>query len=175
MSDNHLPQHVLDAFWKRWGNNDFMRAQGLEVDVVAVGAAVVRLPQVMATQRGGGGSDGVLNGGVIAYMFDGALGCAIASSMLARPEMRGIDPVRLRQSTINLDISYVEAASGEHFEARGKVVRASRSIAFAEGELHDSQGRVCATAKGIWRIFWPRDEAAAKPRDPLGRLETEPP
>ena len=159
MSDNHLPQHVLDAFWQRWGNNNFMRAQGLEVDVVAVGEAVVRLPQVMVTQRGGGGSDSVLNGGVIAYMFDGALGCAIASSLLASPEMRGIDPQRLRQSTINLDISYVEAASGDHFEAHAKVVRASRSVAFAEGQLFDAQGRVCATAKGIWRVFWPRGDA----------------
>lgn len=159
MSDNHLPRHVLDAFWTRWGNNSFMRAQGLEVDVVAVGEAVVRLPRVMATQRGGGGSDTVLNGGVIAYMFDGALGCAIASALLARPEMRDIDPQRLRQSTVNLDISYVEAASGDHFEARGKVVRASRSMAFAEGELFDAQGRVCATAKGIWRVFWPRGDA----------------
>lgn len=159
MTDTPLPQHVVDAFWKRWGNSTFMRAQGLEVDVVGVGEAAVRLPQVMATQRGGGGSDSVLNGGVIAYMFDGALGCAIASSLLARPEMRGIDPQRLRQSTINLDISYVEAASGDHFEARGKVVRASRSVAFAEGQLFDAQGRVCATARGIWRIFWPRGDA----------------
>ena len=159
MTDTPLPQHVVDAFWKRWGNSTFMRAQGLEVDVVGVGEAAVRLPQVMAAQRGGGGSDSVLNGGVIAYMFDGALGCAIASSLLARPEMRGIDPQRLRQSTINLDISYVEAASGDHFEARGKVVRASRSVAFAEGQLFDAQGRVCATAKGIWRIFWPRGDA----------------
>ena len=163
MSDNPLPRHVIDAFWRRWGNNDFMRAQGLEVQIVGVGEAVVRLPQVMATQRGGGGSDAVLNGGVIAYMFDGALGCAIASSLLARPEMRGIDPQRLRQSTINLDISYVDAAGGDHFQARGKVVRASRNIAFAEGELLDARGHTCATAKGIWRIFWPRDAAPGQP------------
>lgn len=163
MSDKHLPQHLIDAFWKRWGNNTFMKAQGLEIEIVGVGNAVVRLPKVSPTQRGGGGSDAVLNGGVIAYMFDGALGCAIASTSLARPEMLGVDPSQLRQSTINLDISYVEAASGDHFEARGKVVRASRSMAFAEGELYDAQGRVCATAKGIWRIFWPRAADPAKP------------
>ena len=156
MNQDPLPPRVVEAFWKRWGNNTFMRAQGLEVEIAAVGEALVRLPQPTLEQRGGGGSDGVLNGGVIAYMFDGALGCAIASSLLARPEMRGIDPRELRQSTINLDISYVEAASGDHFEARGRVVRASRSMAFAEGELLDAQGRVCATAKGIWRVFWPR-------------------
>jgi uncharacterized protein (TIGR00369 family) len=162
LSDTHLPQHLIDAFWKRWGNNTFMKAQGLEIEIVGVGNAVVRLPKVLPTQRGGGGSDTVLNGGVIAYMFDGALGCAIASTSLARPEMLGVDPSQLRQSTINLDISYVEAASGDHFEAHGKVVRASRSMAFAEGELYDAQGRVCATAKGIWRIFWPRAADPAK-------------
>lgn len=163
MSDKQLPQHVIDAFWQRWGNNTFMQAQGLQLEVVGVGEAVVRLPQATAAQRGGGGSDSVLNGGVIAYMFDGALGCAIASALLARPDIRGVDPRSLRQSTINLDISYLDAASGDRFEARGKVVRASRNIAFAEGELLDAQGRTCATAKGIWRVFWPREPAPAQP------------
>ena len=158
-----LPAHVVDAFWERWGGGSFLSAQGLEIGLAGEGRAIVHLRSPSAAQRGGGGSDAVLNGGVIAYMFDGALGCAIASSRLARPEMRGIDPQRLRQSTINLDISYVDAASGDHFQARGKVVRASRNIAFAEGELLDAQGRTCATAKGIWRIFWPRDAAPAQP------------
>lgn len=163
MSDKQLPQHVIDAFWQRWGNNTFMRAQGLQLDIVGAGEAVVRLPRVTAAQRGGGGSDTVLNGGVIAYMFDGALGCAIASSLLARPDIRGVDPRSLRQSTINLDITYIDAASGDRFEACGRVVRASRNVAFAEGELLDAQGRTCATAKGIWRIFWPREPAPAQP------------
>lgn len=156
MSDRSLPQHVLDAFWQRWGNNNFMRAQGLQVDVTVAGEAIVRLPHVLETQRGGGGSDQVLNGGVIAYMFDGALGCAIASALIARPEAQSVDLGQLRQSTINLDITYVAAATGERFEAHGKVLRASLSTAFAEGHLLDSQGQVCATAKGIWRVFWPR-------------------
>jgi len=158
-----LAPEVVAAFWQRWGSNTFLSAQGLELELGDSGRVVVHLRAPTAVQRGGGGSADVINGGVIAYMFDGALGCAIASSLLARPEMRGIDPQRLRQSTINLDISYVDAASGEHFQARGKVVRASRNIAFAEGELLDAQGRTCATAKGIWRIFWPRDAAPARP------------
>ena len=36
------------------------------------------------------------------------------------------------------------------------IVRAGRGMAFAEGRLLDANGRVCATAKGIWRVFWPR-------------------
>ncbi|MBI5270361.1 MAG: PaaI family thioesterase [Burkholderiales bacterium] len=156
-----LPPAVVDAFWKRWGSNTFLSAQGLELELGEVGRAVVHLRAPTAAQRGGGGSDSVINGGVIAYMFDAALGCAIASANLARPEMREVDPGGLRQSTINLDITYVDAAAGARFEAHGRVVRSGRSVAFAEGELLDDRGRVCATAKGIWRIFWPHRDRTA--------------
>jgi len=150
-----LPLEVVDAFWQRWGSNTFLSAQGLELELGSIGRAVVHLRKPTAVQRGGGGSADVINGGVIAYMFDAALGCAIASANLARPEMRSIAPHELRQSTINLDITYVDAAAGSRFEAHGRVVRVGRSVAFADGELRDEHGHVCATAKGIWRIFWP--------------------
>jgi uncharacterized protein (TIGR00369 family) len=151
-----LAPEVVAAFWQRWGSNTFLSAQGLELELGDSGRVVVHLRAPTAVQRGGGGSADVINGGVIAYMFDAALGCAIASANLARPEMRSIDPRELRQSTINLDISYIEAAAGPRFEAHGQVVRAGRGMAFAEGRLLDADGRVCATAKGIWRVFWPR-------------------
>lgn len=156
MTQPTLAPEVVAAFWQRWGSNTFLSAQGLELELGDSGRAVVHLRAPTALQRGGGGSADVLNGGVIAYMFDAALGCAIASANLARPEMRSIDPRELRQSTINLDISYIEAAAGPRFEAHGQVVRAGRGMAFAEGRLLDADGRVCATAKGIWRVFWPR-------------------
>jgi uncharacterized protein (TIGR00369 family) len=151
-----LPAHVVDAFWERWGGGSFLSAQGLELELAGVGRAIIHLRSPSATQRGGGGSDAVLNGGVIAYMFDGALGSSITSASLARPEMREIDPLAYAQSTINLDITYVRAATGARFAAHGQVVNAGRNVAFAEGQLLDDQGRVCATAKGIWRVFWPR-------------------
>ncbi|HRH89213.1 MAG TPA: PaaI family thioesterase [Rubrivivax sp.] len=151
-----LPAHVVDAFWERWGGGSFLSAQGLEIELAGEGRAIVHLRSPSAAQRGGGGSDAVLNGGVIAYMFDGALGSSITTASLARPEMREIDPLAYAQSTINLDITYVRAATGARFAAHGKVVNAGRNVAFAEGELLDDQGRVCATAKGIWRVFWPR-------------------
>ena len=151
-----LPAHVVDAFWERWGGGSFLSAQGLELELAGVGRAIIHLRSPSATQRGGGGSDAVLNGGVIAYLFDGALGSSITSASLARPEMREIDPLAYAQSTINLDITYVRAATGARFAAHGQVVNAGRNVAFAEGQLLDDQGRVCATAKGIWRVFWPR-------------------
>lgn len=156
MTQPTLAPEVVAAFWQRWGSNTFLSAQGLELELGDSGRVVVHLRAPTAVQRGGGGSADVINGGVIAYMFDAALGCAIASANLARPEMRSIDPRELRQSTINLDISYIEAAAGPRIEAHGQVVRAGRGMAFAEGRLLDADGRVCATAKGIWRVFWPR-------------------
>ena len=77
-----LPPAVVDAFWQRWGSNTFLSAQGLELELAGVGRAVVHLRKPTVMQRGGGGSADVINGGVIAYMFDAALGCAIASAEL---------------------------------------------------------------------------------------------
>lgn len=156
MKTDDLPSHVAEAFWQRWGSNAFLRAQGLELEIVGTGRSIVWLRHPTAEQRGGAGLAEVINGGVIAYMFDAALGCAIASANLARPEMRTADPRELRQSTINLDISYLKAATGPAFEAHGEVVRAGRGVAFAQGRLLDAAGGLCATAKGIWRVTWPR-------------------
>jgi len=153
------PLERIAAYKRGWNDSVFMKAQGLEVEELGTGNVVVRLPQVLPTQRGGGGTEHVLNGGVVAYMFDGALGWSIISSLLAMPEAQDIDPFELRQFTINLDITYLEAAIGERFEAHGQVVRASRSTAFAEGRFLDANGKLCATAKGIWRVFWPRKQA----------------
>jgi len=149
----------IAAYKQSWNDNSFLKAQGLVVEETAVGQAIVRLPKALPGQRGGGGSDTVLNGGVISYMFDGALGWAIISSLLAMPEAADIDPFDLRQFTINLDITFLNAAMGDSFEARGNVVRVSRTTAFAEGQFLDAKGTVCATAKGIWRVFWPRSTA----------------
>ena len=154
------------AAWKRkWNESTFLKAQGLEVEETGVGRVTVRLPQVQPSQLGGGGTDnelnsGVLNGGVISYMFDGALGWAIMSALMDLPEAKEINPSDLRQFTINLDITFLDAAIGSRFEAHGRIVRVSKSTAFAEGDFVDANGKVCATAKGIWRIFWPRNKLA---------------
>lgn len=165
MSTPASPQDRITAWKQKWNESPFLKAQGLEVEETGVGRVTVRLPQVQPTQLGGGGTDnalnsGVLNGGVISYMFDGALGWAIMSALMDLPEAKEINPTDLRQFTINLDITFLDAAVGSRFEAHGRIVRVSKSTAFAEGEFVDASGKVCATAKGIWRIFWPRNKLA---------------
>ena len=130
----------------------FFEAQKLTVEDVKPGEVIVRLVDPRNDQRGGGGNAS-LNGGVIAYMFDGALGAAITSLVVQELGIDVNDRSRFGEATISLTINYVQPAFGNSFEAHGKAVRTGRTVAFAEGKLLDEQGEVCATATGIWRLF----------------------
>ena len=132
----------------------FYRAHGLTLEEIRPGEVVVRLPRAAEEQRGGGGT-AALNGGVMAYMFDAALGAAVASAALHRLDGESVDLTRFGQVTINLNISYLRAALGDRFEARGSALQVGGSIAFAEGKLYDERGELCASATGVWRVFLP--------------------
>ncbi|MDP3820530.1 MAG: PaaI family thioesterase [Burkholderiales bacterium] len=150
---------VIAAIKRGWNEDAFMRAQGLTVQEHAVGEVTICLAQAAPSQRGGGaGGDAakVINGGVISYMCDGALGYSIISGLLALPESQEVDARELRAFTITLTMTYLDVARGDRFEARGRVVRLGRGTAFAEGQFISEDGKVCATAQGIWRVLWPR-------------------
>lgn len=133
----------------------FYEAQQLIAEEVAPGKTVLRLVDPRDDQRGGGGTS-ALNGGVIAYMFDGALGAAVASLAVQNYGDGTNDIPGYAESTISLTINYVKPALGNSFEAHGTAIRTGRTIAFAEGKLYDSEGEICATASGVWRLFLPR-------------------
>ncbi len=138
---------------ERYGG--FYEAQGLTARDVTPGDVVIELNDPRDDQRGGGGT-AALNGGVIAYMFDGAMGAAIASLVIDRFGIDAEDESAFGEATISLTINYVQPAMGNHFEAHGHAVRAGRTTAFAEGRLLDENGSVCATATGVWRLFLKR-------------------
>lgn len=133
----------------------FYEAQQLTADEVEPGKSILRLVDPRDDQRGGGGTS-ALNGGVIAYMFDGALGAAVASLAVHEHGDGTNDIPGYAESTISLTINYVKPALGDSFEAHGTAIRTGRTVAFAEGKLYDSDGEICATASGVWRLFLPR-------------------
>jgi uncharacterized protein (TIGR00369 family) len=133
----------------------FFEAQKLTIEHTAPGEAVVRLVGPRDDQRGGGGT-AALNGGVIAYMFDGVLGAAATSLAMQRLGIDANNPGDFETATISLTINYVQPALGDDFAAKGAAVRTGRTIAFAEGKLYDERGEVCATASGVWRLFLKR-------------------
>lgn len=87
---------------------------------------------------------GVVHGGMVSSMLDMALGAAVLAAM--RPEEWC--------GTVSLDIQFARPARGREVRARGRLVNRGERVAFAEGELIDDRGRVCARAQGVWHI-WP--------------------
>jgi len=57
-------------------------------------------------------------------------------------------------ATTGLSIQFLAGASEGTLQAKGKVTRRGRSIAFVQGEAHDAKGRLVATAQGTWHL-WP--------------------
>lgn len=148
MTDSRKSEANLPV--ERYGG--FFEAQKLTVENGAPGEAIVRLAGPRDDQRGGGGTS-ALNGGVIAYMFDGALGAAVTSLVMNRFGIDAADKAAFETATVSLTINYAQPAEGDAFQAHGVAVRAGRTIAFAEGKLYDERGDVCATASGVWRLF----------------------
>lgn len=156
--DTTRNREVIACIKRGWNEDAFMRAQGLTVHEHAAGEVTICLAQAAPSQRGGGAggdADKVINGGVISYMCDGALGYSIISGLLALPEAQEVDARELRTFTITLTLTYIDAARGDRFEARGRVLRLGRGTAFAEGQFLNEHGKVCATAQGVWRVLWP--------------------
>jgi uncharacterized protein (TIGR00369 family) len=84
---------------------------------------------------------GNVQGGMIATLADRAMG---QTARMANGNQA--------QVTIQLDLHYISAARiGDFVEARCRVIKQARHIAFMEAEIHSS-GRLAATARGIWKM-----------------------
>ena len=90
---------------------------------------------------------GVAHGGVLSTLLDSALGGAVVSAI--RPEEWC--------ATMSLAVQFLDGPrTGDHVVARGEVRKRGKRIAFARGEaVRESDGRVLATAEGVWYI-WPQ-------------------
>ena len=85
---------------------------------------------------------GTIHGGAIAAMLDNVIGPVIVAHLAAD----------CFAPTLELKTSYLRAAAPGRFMAEGQLLRLGRSVAFAEGRLFDSQGRLLATASATAAI-----------------------
>lgn len=88
---------------------------------------------------------GSVHGGYAATLLDSACGVAVHSSLTADQGY----------TTLELKVSYLRGlsdASGT-VSAVGRVTSMGRRVAFAEATLHDSAGRLCATATSTLLVF----------------------
>lgn len=122
-----------------WNSTSFFQWAGIRLLEAKGGYARAEL-DVQEHHRGGGGTPAI-NGGIIAYMFDGLLGAAVASS---KPEMTG-------HLTVNLSINYLRMLQvARRVVGTARVTRHGEHLAFAEGEIIDEKGTVCATCTGVY-------------------------
>lgn len=88
---------------------------------------------------------GAVHGGYAATLLDSA--CGIAAHSTLGPN-RG-------HTTLELKVSYLRGLTENSgtVRATGRVVSSGRRVAFAEAELHDGAGRLCATATSTLLVF----------------------
>jgi uncharacterized protein (TIGR00369 family) len=88
---------------------------------------------------------GSVHGGYAATLLDSACGIAVHSQLEAN---KG-------HTTLELKVSYLRGLSERSgtVRATGRVVSASRRVAFAEAKLHDGDGQLCATATSTLLVF----------------------
>ena len=87
---------------------------------------------------------GVPHGGVITSLIDSALGAAVVRSI----------PKEWWCATTSLTTQIIAGAREGTLIGRGRVVRRGRSVAFAAGEIRDTDGKLLASATGTWHL-WP--------------------
>jgi uncharacterized protein (TIGR00369 family) len=86
---------------------------------------------------------GILHGGMVATVLD--VVCGNTASQFFDPENHA-DLV-----TVSLNLSYVAAVRGGTITARARPTGGGKSIAYIQGELFDDEGRLLATANGIFK------------------------
>lgn len=119
-------------------DSELFRIIGYKVVKVGKGRAELSFPFSRAIARRGG----IVHGGIIMYTLDNACGIAV---MTVNP---GVD-----QLTMELKTNFLEPLRKGPFRATAKVVRAGGSVAVAEGEVKDAEGRLCAKGIGTWYMI----------------------
>lgn len=91
-------------------------------------------------------SGNVVQGGFVAAMLDAAMSHAVFTH---------IDNV-VALPTLELKVSYLAASLAGSFSAKGKIIRAGKSIVFLEGELFNERGELTATASSTAKVILPK-------------------
>lgn len=138
MADETIPYQYLNEYQRR-----FFEWAGISIDSLEEGRS--HLTMLMSeNHRGGGGTDAV-NGGIAAYLFDGALGTAVQSTW---------DAGVVGQVTMTLTIQYLQPLlAKESVRASAEVTHRGRSAVYARAEICGDDGHPAMSAIGIFHLF----------------------
>jgi uncharacterized protein (TIGR00369 family) len=88
---------------------------------------------------------GLVHGGLVCTLLDSVTGCAVQSTL----------PAGVGYTSIEIKVSYLRPVHGHTGELRahGWVTKPGRRVAFAEGDVRDSEGKAVATASSTCLIM----------------------
>jgi len=115
---------------------------GLKLDSAGPGWARLRMALVPEVLN----PFGVAHGGAVSALIDSVAGTAVAAGTLPDDRIMG---------TVDLQVHYLERATGRELIAEGRVVRAGKAIAVAMVEVRNDAGALVAMGTGTFRLGAP--------------------
>jgi uncharacterized protein (TIGR00369 family) len=117
-------------------------AESLDFDLVAVDTGFAAFEGVPGQHAYN--PIGMVHGGYAATLLDSACGCAVHASLRARQAY----------ATLEIKIAYHKALTDQvgRVRAEGRMISLGKQVAFAEGRLIDSDGKLYASASSTLLI-----------------------
>ena len=143
-----MPTDVLALARERAQSNLFWRYLDVQVDDAGDGWVKLRVP-VRDPLRNAAGAP--VHGGVLSALVDMAVGGALSTTN--ENAAGGVG-----QTTLDLNVSFLAAASDGEIRAKGRLLRRGRSIAFGEARITDDKGQVLALGRATYMIIAPRPD-----------------
>ncbi len=137
------PDDPLAAIRARTQDNLYWRYLGVSVEDAKPGWVRLRV-DVRDELRNAAGAP--VHGGVMSALIDMAVGGALGT--LSDAAAGGVN-----QSTLDLNVSFLAAATEGPIFAEGKILRRGRTIAFGEASVTDAGGRLCAVGRATYMII----------------------
>ena len=137
------PDDPLAAIRARCEDNLYWRYLGVAVEDAKPGWVRLRV-DVRDELRNAVGAP--VHGGVMSALVDMAVGGALGT--LSDSAAGGMN-----QSTLDLNVSFLAAATEGPIFAEGKILRRGRTIAFGEASVTDAAGRLCAVGRATYMIL----------------------
>ena len=137
------PEDPLAATRARTQENLYWRYLGVVVEDAKPGWVRLRV-DVRDDLRNAAGAP--VHGGVMSALVDMAVGGALGT--LSDAAAGGVN-----QSTLDLNVSFLAAATEGPIFAEGKILRRGRTIAFGEANVTDASGRLCAVGRATYMIL----------------------
>ena len=142
MASPGAPEDPLAAIRARTQDNLYWRYLGVAVEDAKPGWVRLRV-DVRDELRNAVGAP--VHGGLMSALVDMAVGGALGT--LSDAAAGGVN-----QSTLDLNVSFLAAATEGPIFAEGKILRRGRTIAFGEASVTDAGGRLCAVGRATYMI-----------------------